>query len=205
MRMLSWDELEAVSGGYAGYDSCDYNSAYGVNLPIEDHGAYVQALAQSAAMALWAQSHMKIAIGSDTNGDGKYDRVQEFDVEYDGEAIVVKGWTMPPGYQFAPGDMGDKYLVRPDGKLVFTPEYAQQVCNNYFGLMKSESEVNTVLGSLIAMLGSIRQDMWIPPVTGAVALRTQLISQNGGDAPPWCTTDGGSSYDPTRDYPTFAQ
>ena len=53
MRELSMVELDAVAGGYAGYDSCDYNSEMGVNVPIEDHGAYVEAQAQAAANSLW--------------------------------------------------------------------------------------------------------------------------------------------------------
>lgn len=53
MRELSIIELDAVAGGYAGYDSCDYNSVMGVNVPIEDHGAYVEAQAQAAANSLW--------------------------------------------------------------------------------------------------------------------------------------------------------
>jgi len=43
MRELSLAELDAVSGGRAGWDSCDYNSEIGINMPIEDHGAYAEA------------------------------------------------------------------------------------------------------------------------------------------------------------------
>lgn len=38
MRQLSLAELDAVSGGSAGWDSCDYNSEMSINMPIEDHG-----------------------------------------------------------------------------------------------------------------------------------------------------------------------
>lgn len=55
MRLLTMSELDAVSGGYAGWDSTDYNSAMGVNTPIDDHGAYAEATAQAAAVSLWAQ------------------------------------------------------------------------------------------------------------------------------------------------------
>lgn len=64
MRELSLAELDAVSGGSAGWDSCDYNSDMGINMPIEDHGAYAEAQAKAAAISLWVSAQISSQLDS---------------------------------------------------------------------------------------------------------------------------------------------
>lgn len=64
MRELSADELDAVVGGSAGWDSCDYNSSMGVNMPIEDRGAFTEAQAKAAAISLWASAQFNAQLDS---------------------------------------------------------------------------------------------------------------------------------------------
>jgi len=64
MRELSLAELDAVSGGRAGWDSCDYNSEIGINMPIEDHGAYAEAQAKAGFISLWASAQAKEQLDS---------------------------------------------------------------------------------------------------------------------------------------------
>jgi hypothetical protein len=64
MRELSLAVLDAVSGGRAGWDSCDYNSEIGINMPIEDHGAYAEAQAKAGFISLWASAQAKEQLDS---------------------------------------------------------------------------------------------------------------------------------------------
>ena len=64
MRQLSLAELDAVSGGSAGWDSCDYNSEMGINMPIEDHGAYAEAQAKAGAISLWVSAQISSQLDS---------------------------------------------------------------------------------------------------------------------------------------------
>lgn len=78
MRALTMLEMDAVAGSTAGYDSTDYVSETGVNVPIEDHGAYVQAQAQAAAMSLWAQQNALVRVDRDLNGNGTIDETSYY-------------------------------------------------------------------------------------------------------------------------------
>lgn len=64
MRELSGLELDAVSGGRAGWDSCDYNSEMGNDPFIDNRAAYAEAQAKAGAISLWVSTQVQSQLDS---------------------------------------------------------------------------------------------------------------------------------------------
>lgn len=64
MRELSLDELDAVSGGRAGWDSCDYNQEMGNDPFIDNRAGYAEAQARAAFISLWVSGQVQSQLDS---------------------------------------------------------------------------------------------------------------------------------------------
>jgi hypothetical protein len=64
MRELSLAELDAVSGGRAGWDSCDYNQEMGNDPFIDNRAGYAEAQARAAFISLWVSGQVQSQLDS---------------------------------------------------------------------------------------------------------------------------------------------
>lgn len=64
MRELSGLELDAVSGGRAGWDSCDYNQEMGNDPFIDNRAGYAEAQAKAGAISLWVSAQISSQLDS---------------------------------------------------------------------------------------------------------------------------------------------
>lgn len=205
MRALNVNELELVSGGLAGWDSTDYNSAMG-DIPY-DHDVPIEQISRLLIIAKASMAQYAAAAAASNQSDA-------VDLDHDGlddrdGAIIVEGAKLPEGYRWAPGEMGDQYLIRPDGSLAFTPQYAQQVCDNFFRLSEGINDTNNQILAVSTLLGYPTNSTTLSVPTyflGAIAGGSLALQQYfAGNPPPYCNNDGTISYDPTINYPDSNQ
>ena len=117
------------------------------------------------------------------------------DTILDNSEVVVTANSMPAGFSWATGDMGNYYLVNPAGHLVPNWSYALQMCQDYTDL---NSGINTTYNG--ARLESLAGGPIGAIVGGIADLSLYAQQQLEGPQHPWCVANGDSVYDPRVAY-----
>lgn len=180
-REISLNEIEMVSGGNRYASSCDADSGYFLS--------EMSTLSWDDACRQMAKDALEML--------QRY--YPEINASLDGNRIDVTGWKMPPGYTWAPdpngeGGISDKYLIAPDGKLVFSPEYAQATCVNAYALQQSrESLASFVTGLNLAMplTGNLPAGVGVSGLDVYLLLFT-ATQKLAGELPSYCSVSDGT-------------
>jgi hypothetical protein len=180
-REISLNEIEMVAGGNRYASSCDDDSGY---------------FWKEMSSAAWDDACKQMA--KDVL-EALKDRYPGINASLDGNTLVWEGWKVPVGYKWAPdpngeGGISDKYLIAPDGKLVISPEYSKQICDNAFALKESRGELTNFMGALNAAMPLTGNASAVVGISGfdLFVQAYNWLNHLAGDMPSFCVESDGS-------------